>query len=48
MALSPGSSGWTLPDGTSYRFVECVLRGGSAARLFAEETLKGGDKIKFV
>ena len=48
MVLSPGSSGWTLPDGKKLRFVECVLRGGSAARLFGDDTLKGGDKVKFV
>lgn len=34
LTFSPGSSGWTLPDGDQYRFVELVLRGGSAAELY--------------
>jgi len=34
MVLSAGSSGWTRPDGTRLRCVECVLRGGSAAAEF--------------
>lgn len=29
--FSPGSSGWTLPDGTERKFSEIVQRGGSAA-----------------
>jgi len=34
LTFSPGSSGWTLPNGDQYRFVELVLRGGSAAQLY--------------
>ncbi len=34
MVLSIGSSGWDHEDGTRTRFVECVLRGGSAAAAF--------------
>lgn len=34
MVLSAGSSGWIRADGTKMRFVECVLRGGSAAAQF--------------
>ena len=34
LCLAPGSSGWTLPDGTSVRFAEVVLRGGNAAKEF--------------
>lgn len=34
LCFSSGSSGWDLPDGTRRRFVECVLRGGSASDMF--------------
>jgi hypothetical protein len=34
LTFSPGSSGWKLPNGDEYRFVELVLRGGSAAELY--------------
>lgn len=43
LILSAGSSGWTNPNGMRQRFVECVLRGGSAAAKFGKP--KGGDKI---
>ena len=32
--LSPGSSGWKLPDGRNIRFAEIVKRGGNAAHSF--------------
>ena len=44
LCLAPGSSGWTLPDGRTYRFVECSLRGGSAAEMFQHP--RGDTKIK--
>lgn len=34
LAFAPGSSGWALPDGSSVRWVELFLRGGSAWNLF--------------
>lgn len=43
LTFAPGSSGWTLPNGKTYSFVEIVLRGGSASELFNRP--KGGDKI---
>jgi hypothetical protein len=43
LVLSPGSSGWRMPDGTEKRFIECVWRGDSAARLF--EKPAGGSAI---
>ncbi len=43
MILSAGSSGWMMPDGTKRRFVECVLRGHSAAKAFNYPS--GGAKI---
>ncbi len=43
LILSAGSSGWVMPDGTKRRFVECVLRGGSASKAF--HTPQGGTKI---
>lgn len=36
LCFSSGSSGWELPDGTRRRFVECVLRGGSASDMFGK------------
>lgn len=43
MILSAGSSGWVMPDGTKRRFIECVVRSGSAAKTFNHP--KGGDTI---
>jgi S-adenosylmethionine hydrolase len=34
LAFSPGSSGWTMPDGQSLRWIELFLRGGSAWERF--------------
>jgi S-adenosylmethionine hydrolase len=34
LAFSPGSSGWSMPDGTSLRWIELFLRGGSAWERF--------------
>jgi hypothetical protein len=34
IAFAPGSSGWTLPDGTEVRFMEVFLRGGNAWEAF--------------
>lgn len=45
LCLAPGSSGWTLPDGTRKGFAEIVLRGGSAAEVF--ERPIGGTEIKW-
>ena len=36
LCLAPGSSGWTLSDGTFRRFAEIVLRGGNASREFGQ------------
>lgn len=36
LCLAPGSSGWNNHDGTSVRFSEVVLRGGSAAKEFGK------------
>ena len=36
LALAPGSSGWPTGDGAHRRFLELSLRGGSAARRFAD------------
>jgi hypothetical protein len=45
MVLSAGSSGWMHTDGTKFRAVECVLRGGSAAAKF--NLPKGGEKVSW-
>lgn len=45
MVLSAGSSGWTRTDGTRFKAVECVLRGGSAAEKF--NLPKGGATVKW-
>ena len=34
LAYAPGSSGWSLPDGTEVRFRELFLRGGNAWEAF--------------
>lgn len=34
--ISPGSSGWTYPDGRSVKFTEIVKRGGNAAKTFGK------------
>ena len=34
LAFAPGSSGWTLRDGSNVRWVEIFLRGGNAWSLF--------------
>jgi S-adenosylmethionine hydrolase len=34
LAYAPGSSGWTMPDGTVLRWIELFLRGGSAWERF--------------
>lgn len=34
LVFAPGSTGWDFEDGSSLRFIEIVLRGGSAAGLF--------------
>jgi S-adenosylmethionine hydrolase len=34
LAFAPGSSGWTLRDGSTVRWIELFLRGGSAWNLF--------------
>ncbi|HEY1096840.1 MAG TPA: SAM hydroxide adenosyltransferase [Alphaproteobacteria bacterium] len=44
LVLSAGSSGWKTPDGTEMRFVECVWRGHSAAKLFGHPV--GGSAIE--
>lgn len=44
LCLAPGSSGWTLPNGKTYRFVECSLRGGSAAEMFKNP--RGDSRVK--
>lgn len=36
LCFSSGSSGWDLPGGGRRRFVECVLRGGSASDMFGK------------
>ncbi|NBX66613.1 MAG: hypothetical protein EBQ96_06420 [Proteobacteria bacterium] len=41
--LSPGSSGWKLPNGKTVRFAEIVKRGGNAAKAF--ELPAGGAQI---
>lgn len=43
--LAKGSSGWELPDGTRFDFVELVKRGGSAYAEFAKPP--AGLKVKF-
>lgn len=45
LCLAPGSSGWTLPDGTPRGFAEVVLRGGSAAKEFGRPP--GGIEVKW-
>lgn len=36
LAFAPGSSGWTEPDGTTVRWMELFLRGGSAWERFGK------------
>lgn len=43
--LAPGSSGWEMPDGSRFDFVELVKRGGSAYAEFAKPP--AGLKVKF-
>lgn len=43
--LSPGSSGWSLPQGKSIRFAEIVKRGGNAAKTF--DLPHGGAKVEW-
>lgn len=43
--LAPGSSGWEMPDGTRFDFVELVKRGGSAYAEFAKPP--AGLKVNF-
>jgi len=43
--LAPGSSGWDMPDGSRFDFVELVKRGGSAYAEFAKPP--AGLKVKF-
>ena len=43
--LAKGSSGWEMPDGTRFDFVELVKRGGSAYAEFAKPP--AGLKVKF-
>lgn len=45
LVLSAGSSGWTHPDGTEKRFVECVWRGHSASQLFGHPV--GGSIVQW-
>lgn len=43
LCMAPGSSGWTLPDGTKRAFTEIVRRSGSAFRDFNKP--KGGATV---
>ncbi len=45
MVVSAGSSGWRENSGSTRRFVECVLRGGSAAERFGRPG--GGSAVSF-
>lgn len=45
LCFAPGSSGWTLPDGTKKRFSEIVMRGGHAAEAFGFPA--GGSTIEW-
>lgn len=45
LTLSPGSSGWSLPDGRSIGMVEVVKRGGNAARAFGNP--HGGSVVEW-
>jgi hypothetical protein len=42
-SFAAGSSGWTLPDGKTYKFAEVVKRGGSAAQAFGHPA--GGSPV---
>lgn len=46
LCLAPGSSGWTLPNETTRRFSEIVIRGGNAAASFGYPA--GGSVIKWI
>lgn len=39
LAFAPGSSGWTMPDGQSLRWIELFLRGGNAWERFGRPRL---------
>lgn len=40
LVLAPGSSGWTMPDGSRRRWVEVLLRGGSAHAAFGHPAVE--------
>lgn len=39
IAFAPGSSGWTMPDGSAVVWMELFLRGGSAAETFGQPAI---------
>ena len=45
LCMAPGSSGWSLPDGTKRRFAEIVRRSGNAFLDFKKP--KGGAKVSW-
>ena len=46
LAFSPGSSGWSLPDGSRRRWMEAFLRGGSAHAAFDHPAVEAEVRVR--